>query len=128
VPAGTQGDHYLNTVFVARPAATGDGHPGTAQVSGAVATTVKIPEPGTATAVTTAGLPHAPAVPPVNHAGNVAAAAGGLLALLAIVTAVLWELRRRRARRVGLNQLCDVSTAEPGPAVDIDHYGRWPAA
>ena len=128
VPAGTQGDHYLNTVFVARPAATGDGHPGTAQVSGGVATTVRIPSPGRATAVTTHSLPVAPAVPPVNHAGNIAAAAGGLLALLAVVTAVLWELRRRRharhGRRMGLADImAEPQTPEPA---DVDSYGRWP--
>jgi hypothetical protein len=128
VPAGTQGDHYLNTVFVARPAATGDGHPGTAQVSGGVATTVRIPDPGTAVAVTSAGLPRAQAVPHTSPAGNVAAAAGGLLALLAIVTAVLWELRRRRrarhGRRMGLADImAEPQTPEPA---DVDSYGRWP--
>jgi antitoxin (DNA-binding transcriptional repressor) of toxin-antitoxin stability system len=125
VPAGTQGDHYLNAVFAARPASGGHGN---LHLVGAVGSTLRINQPGHAVAVTSAGLPVAPAVPHTSPAGSYAAMAGAVLLALAVIVALLWELRRRRARHVGLNQLCDVSTAEPGPAVNADHYGRWPAA
>jgi hypothetical protein len=126
VPAGVQGDHYLNAVWMAKPVTSG--HPANMTLAGAVATTVRIPSPGRATAVTTHSLPVAPAVPHTSPAGSYAAMAGAVLLALAVIVALLWELRRRHGRRASLNQLCDVYTAEPGPAADIDHYGRWPAA
>ena len=93
VPAGVRGDHYINAVWTARPAHASAGN---LHLTGAVATTVTVPEPGVATAVTTHGLPVAPVVH--GHDGAVlglAVIAGTALLLVAACTAVALLLRRR---------------------------------
>jgi hypothetical protein len=97
VPAGTKGDHWLNVVWDARLASAA---PGNLHVAGAVATTVRINEPGTAVAVTSHGLAPAPAV----HAGG----PDGLLVLWAVIgavaLAVLAAVALRSARRLRRQQ------------------------
>src|SRR5579862_4375825 len=83
VPAGTTGDHFLNVVWTAKPARATAGN---LHLAGAVATTVTIPEPGVAVAVTTHGPAAAPAVPAAGlGAGLIGALAFTVLVVLVIV-------------------------------------------
>lgn len=96
VPAGTKGDHYLNVVWTARPAHAA---PGNLHVAGAVATTVKIPEPGTATAVTSHGLAPAPAV--AAHSDALALILWALLGIAVMTVLTVIFLPHRRRQRAG---------------------------
>lgn len=98
VPAGARGDHFLSVVWAARPVHVA---PGAVHATGAVATSVRIPLPGTAVPVTSRGVAAAPRA--AGHGGPVALTLGGImLAVLAvIVMAVALQRRYRRARQAG---------------------------
>lgn len=97
VPAGTKGDHFLSVVWTGRPAHATAGN---LHITGAVATTVKVIEPGTATAVTAQGLAPAPAVP--AHSDALALILWTLLGMAVLtVLAVIFLPHRRRQQRAG---------------------------
>ena len=95
VPAGVQGNHYLEVVWTAKPAHAVSGP---LHLAGAVATTTIIPMPGIAQPVTSQGVPRAPLAP---HHGlsTVDLAGAGLAAALVASVAGLVIRRARRSRR-----------------------------
>jgi hypothetical protein len=95
VPAGTQGNHFLEIVWTASPVqpAAGPLH-----LAGGIATTIAIPLAGTATA---AGPPRVPAAQLAPHHGGLPAAdlAGAGLGAAVALAAVAVAVRRRFHRR-----------------------------
>jgi len=97
VPAGAQGNHYLNILWTATPvrAVSGPLH-----LSGAVASNVIIPLPGIAQPVSSAtSLPAGHLAPHHGGIGAVDLAGAGLAAALIASVATLVIRRRRRNRR-----------------------------
>jgi hypothetical protein len=99
VPAGAQGDHYLNVVWTVKP---GQAHGAGLHLAGAVATSVTIPLPGTATPVTSHGVATAPRAPVHGGMDPVTLAGIGLVsfAVLAVIVIII-AMRRRRGGHAG---------------------------
>lgn len=95
VPAGARGDHYLSVLWAARPVHDA---PGAMRVAGGVATTVRIPLPGTAVPVTSHGVAVAPRST-AGHGGPDALSYAGIglavLAVIAAVAVIVAAMRRR---------------------------------
>ena len=96
VPAGAQGNHYLNILWTASPvkAVTGPLH-----LNGAVASTVTIPLPGIAQPVSSATSLPRPHAAPHHGLATVDLAGAGLAAALVASVAGLAIRRARRSRR-----------------------------
>jgi hypothetical protein len=98
VPAGTQGDHFLQVIWSAQPvhAVSGPLH-----LAGAVASTVMLHEPGVAVPVTSHPVPHA--LPAPHHGGlpvaDIGGAAVGAVVLAAAVATIVRRKRNRRNRQ-----------------------------
>lgn len=101
VPAGTQGHHFLNLLWTAAPVQTG-ATAAPMHLQGAVATSVEIPMPGQAVAITSHGLPQAPPGPTPGFPMSVVLLPLMLLLVVALVSALL--LRRNRNRHLARHQ------------------------
>lgn len=98
VPAGTQGHHYLNVAWLIKPVTTGPTTAGT-HLQGAVATSIDIPMPGHAVAVTSHGQPQPPPLPP-GQFPVLLVLIPALLLVLAVATAAALAARRARNRHL----------------------------